>query len=155
MPARNLELIRDGLGTDADVPSGHDGGRAQSGRDHPRGAQQGVRRRARGRTGAHHRRVRRGRAQRAEYPACAQHEALINAAFAGRSATIRPARRGRAGRGRPGRRPSSPIRRSSPEAGERASGPTTGPPVVAWLAEPLDPARTPTSSPSVPGSCPR
>ncbi|MFJ7768609.1 anti-sigma factor RsbA family regulatory protein [Streptomyces sp. NPDC097107] len=89
VPAPNLELIRDGLGADARDVSLLD--MTEAGRN-PGRIIPGV---LRAFADAHaHERVRiigepvwAGRSA-AEYPACAQHEALINAAFAGRSATI-------------------------------------------------------------------
>ncbi|MDG9723164.1 MULTISPECIES: anti-sigma factor RsbA family regulatory protein [unclassified Streptomyces] len=89
VPAPNLELIRAGLGTDARDVSFLD--MAEAGRN-PGRIIPGV---LRAFADAHaHEHVRiigepvwAGRSA-AEYPACAQHEALINAAFAGRSATI-------------------------------------------------------------------
>ncbi|MGW7283697.1 anti-sigma factor RsbA family regulatory protein [Streptomyces sp. NPDC054844] len=89
VPAPNLELIRDGLGADARDVSFLD--MTEAGRN-PGRIIPGV---LRAFADAHaHERVRiigepvwAGRSA-AEYPACAQHEALINAAFAGRSATI-------------------------------------------------------------------
>ncbi|AQS65926.1 anti-sigma factor RsbA family regulatory protein [Streptomyces pactum] len=89
VPAPNLELIRAGLGTDARDVSFLD--MSEAGRN-PGRIIPGV---LRAFADAHrHERVRiigepvwAGRTA-AEYPACAQHEALINAAFAGRPATI-------------------------------------------------------------------
>ncbi|MGC9438286.1 anti-sigma factor RsbA family regulatory protein [Streptomyces sp. WG5] len=89
VPAPNLELIRAGLGTEAGDVSFLD--MTEAGRN-PGRIIPGV---LRAFADAHAReRVRiigepvwAGRST-AEYPACAQHEALINVAFAGRSATI-------------------------------------------------------------------
>ncbi|WND33221.1 anti-sigma factor RsbA family regulatory protein [Streptomyces sp. BB1-1-1] len=141
VPARNLELIRDGLGTDARDVSFLD--MTEAGRN-PGRIIPGV---LRAFADAHaDERVRiigepvwAGRSA-AEYPACAQHEALINAAFAGRSATIL-----------------CPYDEAGLDAdvladafvthptviaggSERASGAYDWPAVVARYNEPLDPA---------------
>ncbi|MFL9653055.1 anti-sigma factor RsbA family regulatory protein [Streptomyces sp. PB17] len=91
VPGPNLELIRGGLGTDARDVTFLD--MAEAGRN-PGRIIPGVLRafadaheRSRARVRIIGEPVWAGRSA-AEYPACAQHEALINAAFAGRPATI-------------------------------------------------------------------
>ncbi|WP_395570603.1 anti-sigma factor RsbA family regulatory protein [Streptomyces sp. BK79] len=89
VPAPNLELIRSGLGTDADGVTFLD--MTEAGRNPGRIIPGVLRSFADTHAGERVRIIGEpiwaGRST-SEYPACAQHEALINAAFAGRPATI-------------------------------------------------------------------
>ncbi|KFG72013.1 anti-sigma factor RsbA family regulatory protein [Streptomyces mutabilis] len=89
VPGRNLELIRTGLGADARDISFLDMTEAgrNPGRIIPGVLRAFADRHPRGRVRIIGEPVWAGRSA-AEYPACAQHEALINEAFAGRAATI-------------------------------------------------------------------
>ncbi len=89
VPAPNLELVRSGLGADAREVTFLDMGEAgrNPGRIIPGVLRAFADAHARTRVRIIGEPVWAGRSS-AEYPACAQHEALINAAFAGRAATI-------------------------------------------------------------------